>query len=151
MTGRRPNASARTEDKGETRRANRAVEDVIIDLSKAVRGRFERDGPMETRVAEMTPVSSAQGADQQRVDAKGGGRTGRLHTSKEEPAEASSNRQQPNEQARSAAGNLGLAFDGTEVVPRVILLPVFISRVAQDQWLLLFICHLGAKPQSGRC
>jgi len=35
------------------------VEDVMIDLSIEVNSRFERDVPIETRVAETTPVSSA--------------------------------------------------------------------------------------------
>jgi hypothetical protein len=34
------------------------VQAVMRDLSSVVRGRFERDEPTDTRVAEMTPVSS---------------------------------------------------------------------------------------------
>jgi hypothetical protein len=50
--------SARTEENGEMSRAKRDVEDVMIDLSRDVRLRFESDVPTETRVAEITPVSS---------------------------------------------------------------------------------------------
>ena len=42
-------------------RAKRDVQAVMRDLSIVVRRRFERDEPMDTRVAEMTPVSSTQG------------------------------------------------------------------------------------------
>lgn len=62
----RPRRSARSEEKGETSRAKRAVDEVMMDLSREVRSRCDSDVSMETRVAEMTPVSSAweKGADQ---------------------------------------------------------------------------------------
>ena len=58
MTRLRPSRSARTEEKGEMRSARSEVEEVMMDLSRAVRGRAERDVPSETRVEEITPVSS---------------------------------------------------------------------------------------------
>jgi hypothetical protein len=58
MTRLRPRRSARTEEKGETRRAKREVHEVMMDLSSAVRGREESEVPRETRVEEITPVSS---------------------------------------------------------------------------------------------
>lgn len=60
MTRLRPSVSARTEENGEIRRAKRAVEDVMMDLSVESRSRPERPSPMDTRVAEMTPVSSGK-------------------------------------------------------------------------------------------
>jgi len=42
---------------GDTRRAKRAVIEVIIDLSKALSG-CPRELLIETKVAEITPVSS---------------------------------------------------------------------------------------------
>lgn len=41
------------------RRAKREVEDVMTDLSKEVSSRFESAVPIETSVADTTPVSSA--------------------------------------------------------------------------------------------
>lgn len=61
ITGRRPKASARTEAKGEAKSARSDVLDVMRDLSREVRRREEREGPMETSVAEITPVSSVFG------------------------------------------------------------------------------------------
>jgi hypothetical protein len=60
MTRRRPREgwSASSEEKGEMRRARREVEEVMMDLSSAVRGREESEVPRETRVPEITPVSS---------------------------------------------------------------------------------------------
>jgi hypothetical protein len=46
------------EEKGERRSAKREVDEVMMDLSSAVRGRDEREVPRETRVEEITPVSS---------------------------------------------------------------------------------------------
>lgn len=46
------------EENGETSKAKSDVEDVIIDLSSEVKARSERELPIETSVAEMTPVSS---------------------------------------------------------------------------------------------
>lgn len=59
MTRLRPRRSARTEDSGEARSAKREVDDVMMDLSNDVRGRPESEVPIDTSVAEMTPVSSA--------------------------------------------------------------------------------------------
>jgi hypothetical protein len=53
----RPSVSARMPERGEMRRANREVVDVIKDLSRVVRG-APREELMDTRVAEITPVSS---------------------------------------------------------------------------------------------
>lgn len=53
----RPSVSARMPEMGEMRRAKRAVEDVIRDLSRVERG-WPREDFIETRVADMTPVSS---------------------------------------------------------------------------------------------
>jgi hypothetical protein len=53
----RPRASARIPDIGEITRANRAVAEVIRDLSSVVRG-CPRELLIETSVAEITPVSS---------------------------------------------------------------------------------------------
>lgn len=58
MTLLRPKRSARMPDVGETTRAKREVQAVMSDLSRVVRGREESEVPMETRVAEITPVSS---------------------------------------------------------------------------------------------
>lgn len=58
MTRFRPSESARTEEKGEISRAKSAVEEVMMDLSVESSSWPERPSPMETRVAEMTPVSS---------------------------------------------------------------------------------------------
>jgi hypothetical protein len=54
----RPRESARRPLTGETRRAKREVDAAIKDLSSVVRGREDRDVPIETRVADITPVSS---------------------------------------------------------------------------------------------
>lgn len=43
---------------GEATSAKREVEEVIIDLSREVRRRLEREASIETRVADITPVSS---------------------------------------------------------------------------------------------
>lgn len=59
----RPRSSASEEAKGSTRRAKREVHDVMTDLSSEVKGREERDVPMETRVALITPVSSGLGEE----------------------------------------------------------------------------------------
>ena len=56
----RPRSSASEEAKGRTRRAKREVHEVMTDLSSEVSGRCERDVPMETRVALITPVSSGE-------------------------------------------------------------------------------------------
>ena len=58
MTCFRPNESARTEQYGVIRKAKRAVQDVMMDLSCEVKGRFDSEVSMETSVADMTPVSS---------------------------------------------------------------------------------------------
>lgn len=54
----RPKLSARTEENGEIKRAKSEVEEVMIDLSSGVRCREEREEPRDTRVEEITPVSS---------------------------------------------------------------------------------------------
>lgn len=56
----RPRLSARTDENGEIRRANKAVHEVMTDLSRDVRVLSDRDRPIDTSVAEMTPVSSAR-------------------------------------------------------------------------------------------
>lgn len=61
MTRLRPRRSARCEEKGETRSADRAVAEVMMDLSREVRRRASSERSIEIRVAEMTPVSSVQG------------------------------------------------------------------------------------------
>jgi len=58
MTRFRPRLSARTDANGEIRSAKREVHDVMMDLSREVRGLFDRAVPMDTRVADITPVSS---------------------------------------------------------------------------------------------
>jgi hypothetical protein len=58
ITRLRPQESATTEAKGDTRRAKRDVHDVMMDLSSDDRGLPESDVPMDTRVADITPVSS---------------------------------------------------------------------------------------------
>lgn len=58
ITRLRPRRSARTEESGEMRRAKSAVDEVMMDLSSEVRGRFESESSMDTRVADITPVSS---------------------------------------------------------------------------------------------
>lgn len=60
MTRLRPTASARTDENGEIKRANKAVHEVMTDLSRDVRVLLDRDLSIETSVAEMTPVSSAR-------------------------------------------------------------------------------------------
>jgi hypothetical protein len=52
-----PRLSARIPETGDTRRANRAVAEVIKDLSRVVNG-WPRELLIETNVAEITPVSS---------------------------------------------------------------------------------------------
>jgi hypothetical protein len=52
-----PRLSARIPETGETRSAKRAVDEVMSDLSSVVSGR-PRALPIETRVADITPVSS---------------------------------------------------------------------------------------------
>lgn len=61
IMGLRPRESASWEESGVMRRAKRDVEDVMIDLSKCVRVRLERDVPRDTSVADITPVSSRKG------------------------------------------------------------------------------------------
>lgn len=46
------------EDNGEAIRARSEAEDVIMDLSSEVSSLPERDVPIDTRVADITPVSS---------------------------------------------------------------------------------------------
>lgn len=58
MTCLRPSRSARTDEKGDIISAKSDVEDVMIDLSIEVNSRFESEGPIDTRVADTTPVSS---------------------------------------------------------------------------------------------
>lgn len=48
--------SARTPVRGEKSRAKKEVDDVMRDLSRVVKERFERSVEIETRVEEMTPV-----------------------------------------------------------------------------------------------
>lgn len=57
MTLLRPSLSAIIPETGDTNKANRAVMEVIMDLSKALKG-WPRELLIETRVAEITPVSS---------------------------------------------------------------------------------------------
>ena len=57
MTFLRPRLSARTPETGEIRRAKRAVAEVMRDLSRVVKG-WPKELLIETRVDEMTPVSS---------------------------------------------------------------------------------------------
>lgn len=56
MILRRPKASASMPVSGEARSAKKDVEDVMRDLSRVVRGRWEREELMEMRVEEITPV-----------------------------------------------------------------------------------------------
>lgn len=58
ITRLRPQASARMEDSGEAIRARSEADDVMTDLSSEVSSLSERDVPIDTRVADMTPVSS---------------------------------------------------------------------------------------------
>lgn len=58
MTRIRPILSARRDAKGDVKRAQKAVDEVMRDLSSGVRARSEREEPMETRAADVTPVSS---------------------------------------------------------------------------------------------
>lgn len=60
MTFFRPKLSPSRPLAGEMARANRDVQAVMRDLSRVVRRRFERDVLTDTRVAEMTPVSSTK-------------------------------------------------------------------------------------------
>lgn len=52
----RPMESASSPVSGDARSAKREVEDVIRDLSRVVRGRWERSAPMLMRVEDITPV-----------------------------------------------------------------------------------------------
>jgi hypothetical protein len=56
MMLRRPRASARMPVSGEARSAKKDVDDVMRDLSRVVRGRWERDELIEIRVEDITPV-----------------------------------------------------------------------------------------------
>lgn len=58
MTRLRPRESERRPLIGETMSAKREVDAAMRDLSRVVRAREEREVPMQTRVAEITPVSS---------------------------------------------------------------------------------------------
>jgi hypothetical protein len=58
MTLLRPSLSARRPLAGDINKAKSDVQAVMRDLSTVDRGRFEREVPMEMRVAEITPVSS---------------------------------------------------------------------------------------------
>lgn len=58
MMVRRPQRSARREEKGDMSRARREVEEVMMDLVSGVSGVGEREVCREMRVAEITPVSS---------------------------------------------------------------------------------------------
>jgi hypothetical protein len=58
MTFFRPKLSASRPLAGEISKAKRDVHAVIRDLSRVVRERLESDVPMDTRIAEITPVSS---------------------------------------------------------------------------------------------
>ena len=55
MIGRRPSASAKWPEMGETTRARKEVLDAMRDLSHVVVGR-EREFPREIRIDDMTPV-----------------------------------------------------------------------------------------------
>jgi hypothetical protein len=46
------------EDRGDATRAKSDVDDVMMDLSREVNSRSESDEPIDTRVADITPVSS---------------------------------------------------------------------------------------------
>lgn len=52
----RPRESARRPEMGEARSAKKEVELVIRDLSRVVRGWWEREEFMDMRVEEITPV-----------------------------------------------------------------------------------------------
>jgi hypothetical protein len=56
MTVRRPSTSARTPVNGEASRAKNDVDDVMSDLSRVVRERWESEESMEIRVEDITPV-----------------------------------------------------------------------------------------------
>jgi hypothetical protein len=58
MTFLRPKRSAKPDESGETMSARRAVDDVMMDLSIELSARCDSESPIETRVADMTPVSS---------------------------------------------------------------------------------------------
>jgi hypothetical protein len=68
MTRFRPRESARRPLTGETRSAKREVDAAIKDLSSVVRAREDRDVPMETKVADITPVSSGLSSSQPRAE-----------------------------------------------------------------------------------
>lgn len=95
----RPSLSARWEEKGETRRAKREVEEVMMDLSKDVRRRLDREVSMETRVADMTPVSSGKfyeslvTSETDRKEEREVCKRLQRRTSKQEPTDTSRNRQ----------------------------------------------------------
>lgn len=55
-TTRRPCLSARIPAAGDAKRAKREVHDVMRDLSRTVKGLFDRSVFIETKVEEMTPV-----------------------------------------------------------------------------------------------
>jgi hypothetical protein len=56
----RPNESARRDAKGETSSAKREVHEVMMDLSREVSALLDNEVPIDTSVAEMTPVSSSK-------------------------------------------------------------------------------------------
>lgn len=61
MTRLRPRESASSEANGEMSRADSEVHEVMMDLSSEVSVLPESEVPIDTRVAEMTPVSSLVG------------------------------------------------------------------------------------------
>lgn len=53
---RRPRVSAKMPVRGEAQSAKKEVEDVMRDLSRVVRGRWEREVEREIKVLDITPV-----------------------------------------------------------------------------------------------
>ncbi|KJZ78804.1 hypothetical protein HIM_01577 [Hirsutella minnesotensis 3608] len=100
-TRRRPSRSASTDDSGDAASAKSDVDDVMTDLSRDVSVRPESDVPMETSVADITPVSSADGQRRLMAGLWDKNDTGRGElASEQQPADARGKGQKQHEKAR---------------------------------------------------
>jgi len=117
MTRFRPSESARSEANGETRRANSEVHEVMMDLSSEVSALPESEVPIDTRVAEMTPVSSVvvgQRLSDGAPSTKHQATRRRALTAKQEAAYSGGAGEKPYEEAWG--GFVGLLLEGCGLV-----------------------------------
>ena len=122
----RPRESASIPDRGETRSAKSAVADVMRDLSRVVNG-CPRELWIETRVAEITPVSSV------RKHVRSHCRNGKkIRTAKQQTADSSGNCEQPDENAWMAE----VLLKAQRYVAEIYFVATFVVRLVTHQWLL---------------